>query len=135
MLQYPDIRPGFAPRMVFRLDGVRRDPGEAAVLDPKWRDAFVGMLPWSLKLARSAIRLPSPLVELPSGRITHRRDTEAWLRLLRPLLLKARGCPGFVLCTITRVDVSPTRIRLFGTCAPFMSDVPDSGHRSDVTRH
>ena len=134
MQKFAGIRPGFAPRMVFRLDGVRRDPGEAAVLDPKRRDAFVGVVPWSLELARSVIRLPSPIAELASGPIVHRRNAEAWLRLLRPLLLHARGCPGFVLCTITRVDVSPKRIRLFGTCAPLMSDPLGPGYRGDLIR-
>lgn len=134
MVKHPDIGPGFAPHLVFHLDGVRRDPGEAAVLDPSRRAAFVGILPWSLELARSAVRLPSPMVELASGPIVHRRDAEAWLGLLRPLLLHARGCPGFVLCTITRLDVSLTRVRLFGTCAPLLSDVLGPGCRGDLTR-
>lgn len=134
MVKHPDIRPGFAPRMVFRVDGARHDPGEAAVLEPKRRDAFVGMLPWSLQLARSAVRLPASIVELASGPIVHRRGAEAWLGVLRPLLLQARGCPRFVLCTITRIDLTPTRVRLFGTCAPLIFDAPGPGYRGDRTR-
>ena len=134
MVKHADIRPGFAPRMAFRVDGMRRDPGEAVVLAPQWRDAFVGTFPWSLELARSAVRVPSPIVKLAAGPIVHRKDAEAWLGALRPLLLHARGCPRFVLCTITRVAVSPTRVRLFGTCAPLMFDAPGPGYRGDRTR-
>lgn len=134
MVNQPDIGAGFAPQLVFHVDGLRRDPGEAAVLDPGRRAAFVGIFPWSLEVARSAIRLPPQMVQLASGPIVHRRDAEAWLGLLRPLLLHARGCPGFVLCTITRLEVSPTRAHLFGTCAPLMFHVLGPSCRGDVTR-
>ena len=123
MLINPAVLPVYAPPASLRVDGVSRNLGDLAVLEGARRDAFPGTFPYVLEFAASAARsLPGMRDALP-GHVLEpgRAMTAVWLRALRPLLLRARTVrPRFVLCTIDRVEVRPSVVRIVGACAPLL---------------
>jgi hypothetical protein len=112
--------PLLARAAALRVDGVGRALGDAAVLSPTRRAAFAGTLPWSLELrgpaAERLAKMPGVVSGRPGAAVAARL-----LEALRPLLLRA-GCgqPRFALCTVDRIEVAPTTLRLAGTCAPLL---------------
>lgn len=107
----PAITPNQSPALL-RVDGVSRD-------------AYSGTLEWSIELtggaARAIARRGGIASGHPSAGVAARLLDE-----LRPLILRMRAArPKFVLCTIDRVDVGQSRLRLAGTCAPLISIAAD----------
>ena len=100
---------------VLHVDGVRHEPGDAAVL--RCADGARGFLPWSLDCVGAvAARILEAVPELASGRPDPRLAARL-LEELRVVLMRTRqGCPRFALSTIDRVEVSPQRVVLSGTC-------------------
>ncbi len=108
---------------VLRIDGVRHDVGDVAVLPQA--EPFPGGLRWSLQVAGPDAARLMRWAEAPAPVRPSRRPTRAVaariLSQLRALLLRARhGRPRFSLCTIDRVDAGPTWVRLYGTCSPIL---------------
>ena len=112
-----------APTAVLRIDGVRHQLGDAAVLPQP--EPIPGGLRWSLELrGPEAARLARVAAPTPAG--PSRRPTRAaaarLLDGLRILFLRTgTSRPRFALTTIDSVEAGPTSVRLGGTCSPVVS--------------
>ena len=128
MLINPVLLPLYTPPASLRVDGVRHDLGDLAVLEPARRDAFPGTLPCLLEFAGSVAHLLPGVRDALPGHVLDpgRALTAVWLRALRRMLLRARGVrPRFVLCSIDRVEVPrPNVVRITGKCAPLIVHAP-----------
>ena len=118
----PSVVTRFVPP-VLHVDGVRHDPGDAAVL--RRAEQPPGFLPWSLECAGAvAVRILEAIPELASGRPDARMAARL-LEQLRLVLIRTReGSPRFALSTVDMVEVGPQRVRLSGRCTLVMPGSP-----------